>query len=178
MTSTQPVYQPISFVSPISDTTHHRHDTRNLPVLRRLSEHLGNSFTLEDSGSATRRESIISDQGAHAAEAIRRASISGSQDKAHDRALQAWRTQSVDMFWAKHGEVDESGVRRKSLTENSEEEMVDEGRSRRASVDSGEGKWRRMSWGGKREWGNANQRMSLASGDKIGLKFAISSGQG
>jgi hypothetical protein len=150
MPSTQPIYQPISFVSPISDTTHHRHSTHNLPILRRLSQHLKDSFTLEDSASAIRRESIISDQGAHAAEAVRRASISSSNDEANDRALQTWRRQSVDTFWAKHGEKDESGVRRKSLVENNEGEMVDEGR-RRANVGGARGKWRRMSWGGKRE---------------------------
>lgn len=146
MTSMRPVYQPISFVSPISDTTHHRHDTRDLPILRRLSQHLKDSFTLEDPSSATRRESIISNQGAHAAEGLRRASISSSKDEADDRALQTWRRQSVDTFWAKHGEKDESEGRRKSLVENSEGEMLDE-RRRRASVGSAGGKWRGMSWG-------------------------------
>ena len=150
MTPTQPIYQPISFVSPISDTTHHRHDTSNLPILRRLSQHLKSSFTLEDSASATRRESIISDQGAHAAGAVGRVSISSSNDEAHDRALQTRRRQSVDMFWAKHGVRDDSGVRRKSLVDNSEGEMVDEGR-KRASVGSAGGRWRKMSWGGGKQ---------------------------
>lgn len=151
MTSTQKHYQPVSFVSPISDTTHRRHDTSNLPILRRLSQHLKDSVTLEDSASAACRESIISDQGAHAAEAVRRASISSSRDEADDRALQTWRRQSIDAFWEKHGERDESGVRRKSLVENSEGEMVDERRRRRASVGTAGGKWRRMSWGGRSE---------------------------
>ncbi|KAF3041674.1 hypothetical protein E8E12_003666 [Didymella heteroderae] len=124
MSPMQPLYQPVSFVSPISDTTHHRHDTSNLSPLRRLSQHLKNSFTLEDSSSAARRESVISDLGANAAEIVRRASISSSKDEAEDRSLQNWRRQSVDAFWAKHGEKDEGGVRRKSLVANSEGEMM------------------------------------------------------
>jgi hypothetical protein len=57
---------------------------------------------------------------------VRRTSISSTQNEAYDRALQTWRRQSVDVFCAKHGERDESGVRRKSLVENAEGELVDE----------------------------------------------------
>lgn len=149
MSSVQSVYQPISFVSPISDTTHRNPNSANLSALRRLSNHLKDAVTLEDSASATRRESIISDQGMRIAEGVRRASISSAKDEEDNRALQAWRRKSIDEFWGKHGVQDQNGVRRKSLVENSEGEAVSDAQ-RRQSVGSPSGKWRRMSWGGKR----------------------------
>jgi hypothetical protein len=89
-----PFYTPISFVSPISDTTRRRsstttqssHHHRTNP-LRRLSTYLKNAVTLEDSAQAGRRESIISDYGA--------------REDAQDQALLARRRGSVGDFWRK-----------------------------------------------------------------------------
>ncbi|KAJ4983299.1 hypothetical protein SVAN01_11226 [Stagonosporopsis vannaccii] len=149
MSTLQPVYRPISFVSPISDTTHRNPNSANLSTLRRISNHLKDAVTLEDTASATRRESVISDQGVRVAEGVRRASISSAKDEADDQALQAWRRKSIDEFWSKHGQQDQNGVRRKSVVGNSEGEAMVEER-RRMSVGSVNGKWRRMSWGGRR----------------------------
>lgn len=147
MTPVQPVYRPISFVSPISDTTHHNSTSANLSPLRRLSNHLKNAVTLEEPESAMRRESIISDQGVRAAEGVRRASISSAKDEADYQELQTWRRKSIDEFWGKHGQPDQTGVRRKSIVENSEGEAMTNER-RRISIGSAGEKFRKMSWGG------------------------------
>jgi hypothetical protein len=131
-------YHPVSFVSPISDTTH-RHNAPNTSRLRRLSAYLKNAVTLEETTTASRRESIISDRGNTQQEVSRRSSVCGQED----HALLAWRRRSEDGFWRKYGSVSGIGNRRKSSV-NSEGEV-----ERRESVNvSGEtkGKWRKMSW--------------------------------
>lgn len=128
-----PFYQPISFVSPISDNTrpHNHHDSEHPSHLRRLSTYLKNAVTLEDNSSASRRESVISDRGSAQAEHGRHVSIASTQDEQEDRALLAWRRPSEEGFWKKHGSVsgDAGGERRKSSVANEKGEV-----SRRSSV--------------------------------------------
>ncbi|KAF2820565.1 hypothetical protein CC86DRAFT_304769 [Ophiobolus disseminans] len=145
----QPLYAPISFVSPISETTRRNPNSTtspNEPIFKRLSTYIADAFTLEDEVQATRRASIISDHMGREAETIRRASIVSTQDQQQDQALQQWRRQSVDGFWSKYGSVSEDGARRKSIVEGGEGETF-----RRQSVGGStrEGKFRKMSWGVK-----------------------------
>jgi hypothetical protein len=134
----------MSFVSPISDTTHNK-TAPNASRLRRLSTYLKNAVTLEDTETAARRESVISDRGNAQREASRRSSITSLQDEQEDRALLAWRRGGEEGFWRKYGSVSSVGERRKSSVVNGEGEM-----RRRSSVgEKLEGKWRKMSWNGK-----------------------------
>ncbi|KAH7080179.1 hypothetical protein BKA63DRAFT_437102 [Paraphoma chrysanthemicola] len=153
----QPLYTPISFVSPISDTTR-RHSSHTTTPLRRLSTYLKNAVTLEDAPSATRRESIISDFVATEQESVRRASIVSAQDRRQDLALQEARRASVGTFWEKYGSVGEDG-RRGSLIGGEGERRgsvgAESATDRRGSVAGGSERallsgrrWRRVSWGG------------------------------
>ncbi|KAH5183996.1 hypothetical protein HBH76_141320 [Parastagonospora nodorum] len=127
-------YHPISFVSPISDTTHTQtspHTSR----LRRLSTYLKNAVTLEDTATAWRRESVISDQGNMQQEISRRSSTSEQENS----ALLAWRRGSEEGFWKKYG----IEGRRKSSVNGEGERRLSLGRA------GGKGKWRKMSWVGR-----------------------------
>jgi hypothetical protein len=161
-TPIQPFYRPISFVSPISDTTHSHHHNSNgdhPSRLRRLSTYLKNAVTFEDHTSASRRESIISDHMKQQAEWERRTSMVSAQDEQEDRALLAWRRGSEEGFWKKYGSIGSEGGRRKSSAGdvygrrkssvvNEEGEVPRRGSvAERLGMRKAKGNWRRMSWG-------------------------------
>jgi hypothetical protein len=151
-TPIQPFYRPISFVSPISDTTHSHHRNNNNDEhpsrLRRLSTYLKNAVTLEDHTSASRRESIISDHMRQQAEWERRTSIVSTQDEQEDRALLAWRRGSEGGFWKKYGSVGSSGGERRKSSVNWEEGVPRRGSvAEKLGMRKAKGNWRRMSWG-------------------------------
>jgi hypothetical protein len=148
MSQQQSIYAPISFVSPISETTRPNPSSSVVPntsLYTRISTYLSDAFTIEDQSQASRRESIISDHAGQKAEMVRRASIISTEDQHADKELQQWRRQSVDRFWARHGSLDGDG-RRRSIVEGGNGNMW-----RGQSVGSGadEAKWRKMSWGVK-----------------------------
>ncbi|KAF2033163.1 hypothetical protein EK21DRAFT_109297 [Setomelanomma holmii] len=107
----QPLYQPVSFVSPIGDTTR-RHSDHTTP-LRRLSTYLKNTVTLEDPPSAGRCESIISDRN----DAKQDTSRLSSTYSAQSDAQREWRTATEEEFWKRYGKAGEDGERRKSMIE-------------------------------------------------------------
>lgn len=146
----QPLYTPISFVSPISDTTR-RHSSYPTTPLRRLSTYLKNSVTLEPTLVATHRESIISDHGAAERESLRHASIVSVQDIRDDQALREWRRASVEGFWERYGVIGEGGRRGSLMNRDAEGRRGSVGaESERALVGGGKSarRWRRVSWGG------------------------------
>ena len=133
----QPLYAPISFISSISETTRpnpHNPVSPTTSLYQRLSIYLLNAITLEDSEQASRRESVISGH----AEAVRRANSPSTKE---DRE---WRKQSVEGFWRRYGSLDERGERRRSV-------MDERGEGWRRGRGSVNGKWRKMSWGVKRD---------------------------
>ncbi|KAH7086492.1 hypothetical protein FB567DRAFT_580616 [Paraphoma chrysanthemicola] len=137
----QPLYTPISFVSPISDTTR-RHSAHTTTPLRRLSTYLKNAVTLEDTSSAVRRESIISDLVGAEQESVRRASIASAQDRRQDLALQEARRASVGAFWERYGSVGEDGRRGSLIGGEGERRGSVAGGSERALL--GARRWRRI----------------------------------
>ncbi|KAF1914180.1 hypothetical protein BDU57DRAFT_500276 [Ampelomyces quisqualis] len=135
-----PFYRPISFVSPISDTTH-TPSHHSLNPFRRLSTYLKSALTLEPSTEARHRESIISDHVDAEHETERRNSVVLGQDGREEQALLEWRRGSVNGFWKKHGSVGGEGEeRRRSVVDG-------EGRGRRGGLGGLGRKWRKMSWG-------------------------------
>lgn len=133
-------YHPISFVSPISDTTHtHTNSSLHTSRLRRLSTYLKNAVTLEDTATAWRRESVISDHGNVQKEVSRRSSTSEEENS----RLLAWRRGSEEGFWRKYGV---EGRRKSSVNEEGEAQVERRGSLGRAM---GKGKWRKMSWVGR-----------------------------
>jgi hypothetical protein len=95
--------------------------------------------TLEDTATAWRRESIISDRGNTQKEVSRRSSTSEEENS----ALLAWRRSGEEGFWRKYGL---EGRRKSSV--NGEGEVQVERRGSLGRV-MGKGTWRKMSWVGK-----------------------------
>ncbi|KAH7401292.1 hypothetical protein BKA66DRAFT_450148 [Pyrenochaeta sp. MPI-SDFR-AT-0127] len=98
-----PAYRPVSFVSPISDTTRKSHDSSNTSTFRRLRNHLRDSVTLESAQEAKYRELLISDYAVQQ-EARHQASTGAAANKQHAGEL---RRRGADSFWAKHGESED-----------------------------------------------------------------------
>jgi hypothetical protein len=81
--STPPPYHNLSYTSPISDTTSKRHKSS---LLRRVSKHLVDSVTLEDSYRTQQRATLFLEE-----------TTRGSSSSLADRQ---------EEFWAKYGKVE------------------------------------------------------------------------